>query len=53
MSDNANVGKLIEIKGVVIDAVFPDGLPSIYSALRITRADGTSLLPRHPHTKSD
>jgi F-type H+-transporting ATPase subunit beta len=44
MSDNANVGKLIEIKGVVIDAVFPDGLPSIYSALQITRADGTTLI---------
>jgi len=30
-----NVGKLVEIKGVVIDAVFPDRLPEIYSALRI------------------
>jgi F-type H+-transporting ATPase subunit beta len=30
-----NVGKVIEIKGVVIDAVFPDGLPEIYTALRI------------------
>ncbi len=31
-----NVGKVIEIKGVVIDAVFPERLPEIYSALRIT-----------------
>ena len=31
-----NVGKLIEIKGVVIDAVFPDPLPEIYTALRIS-----------------
>jgi len=31
-----NVGKLIEIKGVVIDAVFPDELPEIYTALRIS-----------------
>src|SRR5262249_44510309 len=31
-----NVGKVIEIKGVVIDAVFPDRLPEIYSALRVT-----------------
>src|SRR5437762_5692617 len=31
-----NVGKVIEIKGVVIDAVFPDELPEINSALRIT-----------------
>jgi F-type H+/Na+-transporting ATPase subunit beta len=28
-------GRIVEIKGVVIDAVFPEGLPSIYSALRI------------------
>ena len=37
---NANVGSLIEIKGVVVDAVFPDGLPAIYSALQIARPDG-------------
>jgi F-type H+-transporting ATPase subunit beta len=30
-----NVGKVIEIKGVVIDAVFPDRLPEIFTALRI------------------
>src|SRR5258708_18592942 len=30
-----NVGKVIEIKGVVVDAVFTDRLPDIYSALRI------------------
>src|SRR5919201_1690012 len=28
-------GRIIEIKGVVIDAVFPEGLPEIYSALSI------------------
>ena len=39
-----NVGKLIEIKGVVVDAVFPDRLPEIYSALRITRPDGGHLI---------
>jgi F-type H+/Na+-transporting ATPase subunit beta len=39
-----NVGKLIEIKGVVVDAVFPDQLPEIYSALRITRPDGGHLI---------
>ncbi len=44
MSDNANVGKLIEIKGVVIDAVFPERLPTIYSALRITRPEGGDLI---------
>src|SRR4029077_7524374 len=31
-----NVGKIIEIKGVVIDAVFPDNLPEITTALRIS-----------------
>jgi F-type H+/Na+-transporting ATPase subunit beta len=31
-----NVGKIIEIKGVVVDAVFPDQLPEINTALRIT-----------------
>ncbi|HEX5029748.1 MAG TPA: F0F1 ATP synthase subunit beta [Gaiellaceae bacterium] len=38
MSDNgntANTGRIIEIKGVVIDAVFPDRLPEIYTALEI------------------
>src|ERR1700727_666484 len=39
-----NAGRLIEIKGVVIDASFPDGLPSIYSALRIERPEGGSLI---------
>ncbi|HEV2591524.1 MAG TPA: F0F1 ATP synthase subunit beta, partial [Gaiellaceae bacterium] len=39
-----NTGKLLEIKGVVVDAVFPDQLPSIYSALRITRPDGEDLI---------
>src|SRR5437588_8131302 len=34
--ENANEpGRIVEIKGVVIDAVFPAGLPEIYSALRI------------------
>jgi F-type H+/Na+-transporting ATPase subunit beta len=32
---DSNVGKVIEIKGVVLDAVFPDRLPEIYHALHI------------------
>ena len=28
-------GKIIEIKGVVLDAVFPEDLPEIYTAIRI------------------
>ncbi len=48
MSDNGsagtNTGRIVEIKGVVIDAVFPDRLPQIYSALAIDIPgdDGTS-----------
>ena len=38
MADNGsttkNVGKVIEIKGVVIDAVFPDVLPGIYDRVQ-------------------
>ena len=32
---DSNVGKVIEIKGVVLDAVFPDQLPAIYHAVHI------------------
>jgi F-type H+/Na+-transporting ATPase subunit beta len=39
----SNVGKIVEIRGVVIDAVFPDELPQIYSALRIS-VDGRELI---------
>jgi F-type H+-transporting ATPase subunit beta len=41
---NENVGKLIEIKGVVVDAVFPERLPEIYSALRMARPEGGDLV---------
>ena len=34
-TESKNVGKIVEIKGVVIDAVFHGELPSIYNALRI------------------
>jgi len=39
-----NTGKLLEIKGVVIDAVFPGTLPEIYTALRIPRGDAQADL---------
>ena len=32
-----NVGRIEEIQGVVIEAVFPDELPEIYSAITVTR----------------
>src|SRR3954453_13266157 len=34
-----NVGRIEEIQGVVIEAVFPDELPEIYTALEIDRED--------------
>ena len=33
--DAKNVGRIEEIQGVVIEAVFPDGLPEIYNALEV------------------
>ena len=30
-----NTGRIVEIKGVVLDAVFPDKLPEIYHALSV------------------
>jgi F-type H+/Na+-transporting ATPase subunit beta len=41
--NGGNVGTIVEIKGVVLDAVFPDRLPAINSAVRIT-ADGRDLI---------
>jgi F-type H+/Na+-transporting ATPase subunit beta len=34
-AENSQSGRIVEIKGVVIDAVFPESLPEIYNALRI------------------
>ena len=34
-SNGANVGRVEEVTGVVVDAVFPDELPEIYSAVTI------------------
>ena len=33
--ENGNVGRVEQVTGVVVDAVFPDELPDIYSAVRI------------------
>jgi F-type H+-transporting ATPase subunit beta len=54
-----SAGKVVEIKGVVVDAVFTEGLPEIYSALRIDRpaADGDGggalILEVHQHLGDD
>jgi F-type H+-transporting ATPase subunit beta len=34
-ANGKNTGKIVEIKGVVLDAVFPDRLPEIYHALSV------------------
>src|SRR5438105_9355397 len=37
--DQQNIGRIEEIQGVVIEAVFPDKLPEIYHAIRVRRPD--------------
>src|SRR4051795_3947918 len=39
-----NTGRIEEIQGVVIEAVFPEELPEIYSAITIDRGDGEVLV---------
>jgi len=39
-----NVGRIEEIQGVVIEAVFPEKLPEIYNAIEVKRADGGVLV---------
>src|SRR5919112_4176152 len=39
-----NTGRIGEIQGVVIEAVFPDELPEIYSAITIDRGEGEVLV---------
>ena len=34
-----NIGRIEEVQGVVIEAVFPDKLPEIYHAIRVRRPD--------------
>jgi F-type H+-transporting ATPase subunit beta len=58
MPDQENgrkVGKIVEIKGVVIDAVFPDELPEIYNALSIDLPDdrGTLIAEVQQHLGDD
>jgi F-type H+/Na+-transporting ATPase subunit beta len=52
-SDQKNRGKIVEIKGVVIDAVFPNELPQIYSALRITVEDRELIAEVQQHLGDD
>jgi F-type H+/Na+-transporting ATPase subunit beta len=53
--ENGSVGKIVEIKGVVIDAVFPDDLPAIFNAVSIERPDngGTLIAEVQQHLGDD
>ncbi len=53
--ENGNVGKIVEIKGVVIDAVFPGELPEINNAVSIERPDngGTLIAEVQQHLGDD
>ena len=48
-----NVGRIVEIKGVVIDAVFPDQLPAIYAALHIQTEHGYVVAEVQQHLGDD
>ncbi|MGL6280459.1 MAG: F0F1 ATP synthase subunit beta [Gaiella sp.] len=48
-----NVGKIIEIKGVVVDAVFPDQLPEILTALEIDSPSGKLVAEVQQHLGDD
>ena len=46
-TETKNVGRIEEIQGVVIEAVFPEELPEIYSALTVDRGEGHRADGRH------
>jgi F-type H+-transporting ATPase subunit beta len=48
-----NVGKVIEVKGVVIDALFPDELPQIYHAVQITVDERVLIAEVQQHLGDD
>jgi len=48
-----NVGRIVEIKGVVIDAVFPDRLPGILNAVEITASQGKIVAEVQQHLGDD
>jgi F-type H+-transporting ATPase subunit beta len=52
-TNGQNVGKVIEVKGVVIDALFPDRLPQIYHALQISIEDRILVAEVQQHLGDD
>src|SRR3954471_23304032 len=53
MADTKNTGRIVEIKGVVLDAVFPEQLPAIYSALKIQTDAGELIAEVQQHLGDD
>src|SRR6266478_9837080 len=53
MADKKNTGSIVEIKGVVLDAVFPNQLPAIYSALSIQTDHGELIAEVQQHLGDD
>jgi F-type H+-transporting ATPase subunit beta len=52
-SNGSNKGSIVEIKGVVLDAVFPHRLPNIYSALSIATDHGELIAEVQQHLGDD
>jgi F-type H+/Na+-transporting ATPase subunit beta len=52
-SPDSNRGSIVEIKGVVLDAVFPHRLPDIYSALSVAVDGGELIAEVQPHLGDD
>ena len=42
-NNGTNVGRVAQVTGVVIDAVFPDTLPQIYTAVKIEMSGGNQM----------
>ena len=55
MTDKAengqNKGTIEQVIGVVVDVVFPDGLPEIYSALKIEIPEGDGRKATRPDAR--
>ena len=43
-NQKTNTGRITQIVGVVIDVEFDGGVPAIYNALEIPKADGTKVV---------
>ena len=50
---DVNTGRIVEIKGVVLDVVFPDRLPEILTALEIELDTGTLVAEVQQHLGDD